>query len=120
MNWKTIRLELAQTDEHPSGSAGRAYLIRLPLDAAGAVDQCALDERPAQATVRRFWPSEPDQCGRVERGETGWVLRCDGGRSPDRVALLESDVLEPGRKVTITQPDGTRLPFRVASIRHLA
>lgn len=120
MSWTTIRLELGQTDDHPSGSPGRAYLIRLPLDAAGAVDQSALAERPARATVRRFWPSEPDQSGRVERGEAGWVLRCDGGRAPDLVALLESDVLEPGRQVTITQADGTRLPFRVASIRQLA
>lgn len=120
MSWKTIRLELAQTDEHPSGSAGRAYLIRLPLNAAGAVDQDALDERPTQATVRRFWPSEPDQSGRVERCGAGWALRCRGARSPDRVALLESDVIAPGGQVTITQSDGTRLPFRVASIRQLA
>ena len=119
MNWKTIRLELGSTADHPSGSAGRAYLIRLPLDSAGAIDESALVKQPAQATVRRFWPSEADRTGQVERAERGWLLRCNGGANRETLSILEPDPLVLGQQVMITEPDGTRLPFRVASIRKL-
>ena len=39
MNWKTIRLELAATREFPTGSAGRAFLLRLPLRDDGSIDE---------------------------------------------------------------------------------
>ena len=37
MKWKVIRLELASNWEFPKGSAGRSYLIRLPLTDDGAI-----------------------------------------------------------------------------------
>ena len=120
MNWKTIRLELGSTADHPAGSAGRAYLIRLPLDAAGAIDEAALVSKPAQATVRRFWPSQADRTGHVERADGGWLLRCNGGANVETVSLLEPDPLILGEQVMITEADGARLPFRVASIRQLS
>ena len=58
MNWKRIRLELARTEGFPEGSANRAYLLRLPLDSNGFIDEAARSNRPRWATVRRFWPSE--------------------------------------------------------------
>lgn len=120
MKWKMIRLELASTDEHPAGSPGRAYLIRLPLEEDGEVDEAALDGRPSQATVRRFWPSEPDRSGLIERAAAGWALRCNGGRSQATIATLDRQPLRLGENVLITDADGKRLPFRVASIRGLA
>lgn len=119
MNWKTIRLELGSTPEYPSGSPGRAYLIRLPLDEAGAIDEVALSVRPGQATVRRFWPSEPDRSGFVERTDSGWAFRCNGGRD-EIISMLEPRPLEPGGQIIVTEADGKRLPFRIASIRRLA
>lgn len=119
MKWANIRLELGSTVDHPAGSASRAYLIRLPLDEAGAIDEVALSLRPGQATVRRFWPSEPDRAGLVEKLGSSWALRCNG-RSDERFSLLEPQPLELGRQVTVTEADGQRLPFRVASIRRLA
>ena len=120
MNWNTIRLELGSTAEHPAGSAGRAYLIRLPLDAAGTINEAALVEQPAQATVRRFWPSQPDRTGHVERAARGWLLRCNGGANVETLALLEGEPIVLGEQVMITEADGARLPFRVASIRKLS
>lgn len=117
MNWKTIRLELASTEDHPSGSAGRSYLIRLPLNDAGLVDEAALSRHPDYATVRRFWPSEPDRAGLVERTDSGWALRCNGGRNEEIIAWLGTQPLELEKQVIVTEADGRRLPFRVASIR---
>lgn len=120
MSWQTIRLELAPTPEFPSGSASRAYLIRLPLDGDCAVDAAALAANPARATVRRFWASEPDRFGRVVHTEDGWVLQFNGARGPHASARLRADRLHPGGRVTIVGPDGTPLPFRVADVRRLS
>jgi hypothetical protein len=116
MSWKTIRLELASTPEHPDGSATRSYLVRLPLDQNGSVDAAALGARPGQAVVRRFWPCEPDRLGLVEPGPDGWVLRCNGGRNQVKLSTLEARPLRLGEDVTIAEADGKRLPYRVASI----
>lgn len=119
MNWKTIRLELASTPEYPAGSASRAYLIRLPLDDLGVVDDAALAMRPGDATVRRFWPSEPDRSGFVERNESGWMLHCNGGRNEPTTSTLEGGPLCMGTEVMIVEADGKHLPFRVAGVSNL-
>lgn len=116
MQWKTIRLELASTPEFPAGSAGRAYLIRLPIDDSGELDAAALRHRPEHATVQRFWPSEPDRSGHVERSGAGWRLRCNG----NAVSLLDEQPIRLGEQVTITEADGRQLPFRVTDIKQLS
>lgn len=117
MKWKMIRLELAATPEYPTGSATRSYLVRLPIDESGAVDEAAFKARPGQAVVRRFWPSEPDRSGLIEQSPDGWALRCNGGRNELRISTLEARPLRLGEDVTIAEADGKRLPYRVASIR---
>jgi hypothetical protein len=119
MNWKTIRLELASTPEHPSGSPGRSYLIRLPLDESGTIDGAAMSGRSIQATVRRFWPSEPDRSGVVERGDSGWAFRWNGCANEETVSMLDLRPLRLGGEIIVTQADGRRLPFRVACMRQL-
>lgn len=120
MNWKTIRLELGPTPAYPRGSASRAYLLRLPLNEVGEVDDQALASRPDQATVRRFWPCEPDRIGTVQKHGTGLELRCEDVRAAVVTSLLQLRALRPGSEVFIEEPSGSRLPFRVASVRALA
>ena len=114
MNWKTIRLELAGTRAFPSGSVSRGYLLRLPLDDQGSVDEAALAKCPQRATVRRFWSSEPDEQGRLMRVDGTWSLRCNG--KPGRILTTRASAFEVGEKVEIASADGTRLPFKVAGI----
>lgn len=118
MNWKTIRLELASTEEFPQGSASRALLVRVPLDEQGAIDIAAVERNPTQATVRRFWASEPDQYGLVESVDGGWILRYPraNGRS---VMRLGSEPLRLNHRLTIEDAHGRQLPFRVAAIQNL-
>lgn len=119
MNWKSIRLELAKTDCFPRGSAGRAYLLRLPLGEDGAIDKAALEVQPRQATVRRFWPSEPDRVGYAVPARQGLELTCDLSAAGGRPGRLESDALRLGDCVSLTEPDGSRLIFRVAALEPL-
>lgn len=116
MTWKRIRLELATTADFPRGSPSRAYLLRLPLGENGAIDRAAVQDEPRQATVRRFWPSQPDLAGYVIPGPRGWELAYDRAAADRATGRLESDALRLGDCVTLTEPDGQRLPFRVAAL----
>ncbi len=114
MNWKSIRLELGQTREFPSGSVSRAYLVRLPLDDDDRIDASAFDRAPDRATVRRHWSAEPDQRGQIVRDGHSWHLRCNGEtQSLD----FNSRAIRLGEQVSIVGRDGSALPFRIASIR---
>lgn len=113
MNWKKIRLELADTRDHPRGSVSRGYLIYAPLDGTGRVDGTSLAQAPHRAVVRRFWSTEPDEKGELAWVDGRFVFRCPG--KPDRV-LLNGTPLQVGAKVDVLEGEGDPLPFRVASI----
>lgn len=113
-----IRLDLARTPEFPDGSAAHSYLLRLPLDAEGVVDLATAHAAPERCTVLRSWPDEPDTHGYLRHGRRGWVFSYAPGEADDEAIFhLETHPLRPGDYVTITEPDGARLCFRVAS-RH--
>jgi hypothetical protein len=118
VTWYSIRLELARTAEYPNGSASRCYLLRLPINANGLIEEGALEEEPARATVRRFWPNEADLSGYVIRTPRGWAFSYRPGADDDETVFhLESHPLRLGEYVTLTEPDGQQLPFRVASLK---
>lgn len=116
MSWNTVRLELARTKEFPRGSVSRAYLVRVPLDDAGMIDGQAISANPQRATVRRFWPCQPDQTGRFVKEPVGW---CFSFVDEDEkvVFRFHGEPLCVGCQVTVTNPDGTHVPFRVASMK---
>jgi len=113
-NWKTIRLELDHTGEFPAGSVSRGYLIRLPLNDADQVDEAAFVQKPHRATVRRYWSTDPDEAGQILRSGGDWAMLCNG--RPARILELDAP-LRLGQQISVTEPDGATLPFRVASIR---
>ena len=117
MKWKTVRLELASTEDHPRGSPGRAFLLHVPLASDGLIDRSAVDKHPGRATVRRFWASEPDSYGLVEPRDGSWSLQCARGTTQGSVFLLDSVPLRLNAQVTVRPQGGTELPFRVASVR---
>lgn len=113
--WKKIRLELARTKGFPTGSVSRGYLVQLPLDGEGRVDKNEFASRPRLATVRRYWSTEPDESGTLMPGDDRWIMRCSG--SGDRALLLEGRPIQLGEQLSVLEPDGGILPFRIASIR---
>jgi hypothetical protein len=120
MNWNSIRLELARTSDFPRGSPSRSYLLRLPLHEDGLIDEASLQAAPARATVHRFWPNEPDLAGYVIRTAGGWALSHEIGEEDDEAIFhLESHPIRLGENIILTEPDGRRLPFRVAEIKQI-
>lgn len=117
MTWKTVRLELASTEEYPRGSAGRAFLLHVPIDSDGSIDRTAIHQHPNRATVRRFWASEPDAFGFIEPKDGGWALRCAMGAGEKSTFLLEAVPLRPNGQVRVQQPGQAPMPFRIASVR---
>jgi hypothetical protein len=118
MNWKSIRVELACTEEFPRGSAGRSYLLRLPLKEDGLIDEACIKATPADAIIRRFWPNEPDRIGTVKPTPKGLAFSYEPADGDDENMFhLEPSPIRLGEYVTLPEPDGTRLQFRVASLR---
>ena len=116
-NWNIVKLELARTDGFPSGSANHSYLIRVPLDERGIIDETARSADPGRATIRRFWPNEPDQSGYVLKAKNGWVFSYAVGEDDDENLFhLENHPIEEGEYITVTEPDGERLPYRIVSV----
>ncbi|MBS1240103.1 MAG: hypothetical protein H6R45_809 [Proteobacteria bacterium] len=116
LHWYRVKLELAPNDQFPKGSPGRAYLLRLPLTPAGRIDQAKLAASPEAAMVRRFWPNEPDRSGVIRRNSAGVELifpEC----GIDHPAHLEDAPVVSGGTLQMTDPDGSRMAFRVVSIR---
>ena len=114
VNWKSIRLELGSTTEFPAGSVSRVYLIRLPLDDHDAVDEEELSRTPRRATVRRHWSTEPDESGFVVRSDEHWSLTCEG---KERRLHLHRRPIRLGSHVSVVEPNGAVLPFRIACVR---
>lgn len=115
VNWKNIRLELAQSPEFPTGSVSRAYLLRLPLDDNDFLDEGALLNSPLLATVRRHWSADPDETGLVQKVDGAWALSCNGASA--RMLRLDGRPIRLGQQVSIVEPDGAVLALRIASIR---
>lgn len=117
MTWTTIRLELARTHAFPNGSAARSYVLRLPLGPDGLIDEHEYRRHPELATVRRFWPNEPDHHGCLLHTPAGWTLSYEKGDEDDeRIFRLNTHAIMPGSYLTLTGPDGERLPFVVKAL----
>ena len=116
MAWKTIRLELARTADHPNGSSAHAYVFRVPLDNAGFIEPETLKKAEKRQVVRRFWRGEPDQSGVVIVTDEGWAFSYKVGDDDDEVIFgLQSHPIKIGEYLTITETDGRELPFKVVS-----
>ena len=114
MSWKTIRLELARSPGFPDGSPERSYLIHLPVNDHGIVDLDQFRRAPELATVHRRWPGERDRSGYVIHKRAGWAFSyAVGDLDDENVFHLERHPLRVGEYVTVTEPDGDKLPYRV-------
>jgi hypothetical protein len=119
MTWKVIRLELASSWEFPRGSVGRTYLIRLPLTDDGTIDTASLEAQPTHATVRRYWPNEADMVGALVRTPRGYAIRYEMNNAKGKTGLFEfgAEAIKVGERIMLTDPDGSELQFRVASLQ---
>jgi hypothetical protein len=129
MKWKVIRLELASSWEFPRGSAGRSFLIRLPLTDEDTIDAATLESQPSRATVRRYWPNQADMLGYVVHSAGSYAIRYemngaklhgDAGTNDchePRLFQFGADAIKIGQEVVLTEPDGHQMRFRIVSLQ---
>jgi hypothetical protein len=127
MKWQTIRLELASNWQFPRGSAGRSYLIRLPLTDQGRIDAAMLESQPMRATVRRYWPNEADMVGRLVRTTMGFAIQYENapikvngaranGQSDQQLFQFGAEAIRTGEEIFLTELDGNQVRYRVANM----
>ena len=115
---RTVRLELARNPGFPDGSAQIGYEIRVPLDADGHIDAAQWRSHRDACRVRHFREGEPDQSGALIHGRRGWAISYAPGEADDeRIFRLDRHVFRVGEYVTITEPDGAILTYKVAAVR---
>lgn len=130
MKWKVIRLELASSWQFPRGSAGRSYLVRLPLNDDGGIDTAALEAQPSRATVRRYWPNEADMVGQLTHTPMGYAIQYDlngpvrsnghtaaNGNDEPRLLQFGADGIKLGEEIFLTEPDGHQARYRIAKLQ---
>ena len=129
MKWKMIRLELASSWQFPRGSAGRNYLIWLPLTDDGEIDAGALETHPLRATVRRYWPNEADMVGRLVHTPMGFAIQYErvparpngraesNGHRDHHLIQFGAEAISPGNDVLMTEPDGHQVRYRIANLQ---
>lgn len=73
--WSRIRLELARNHQFPEGNTRHGYVLVLPLDEGGRIDEISIREAPELCTLHRFWAGEGDSVGQVvRRGSGRWAV----------------------------------------------
>lgn len=118
--WRIVLLHLARTAEFPAGSSEHAYELVLPLDAEGHIDGAAFAASPARATVQRVWPGEGVRRGVILATRRGYRFSYAPGEADDEVPFhLEDRAFLRGEYITVTEADGTPLPFSVEDVRPL-
>lgn len=117
-NWSRVRLELARSHDHPEGSSRHGYVLVLPLDRAGRIDDEFQRKTPELCTLHRFWEGEGDAVGQVVRtGPHRWAFSYSAGRADDEpVPHLSDHVFRPGEYLAVREPSRVEHVFRIVSV----
>jgi len=115
--WSRLRLELARGHDFPEGSTRHGYVVVLPLDAGGRIDEAAYRDTPQLCTVHRFWEGEGDDVGQVvRRGPRGWAFAYHGERADDEpVPHLSEHVFRVGQYLAVREANGKEHVLRIVA-----
>ena len=122
MTLKQVRLELARDHDFPSGSHDRGYDFIAPLDDGGHLDAAEWKKNRDRCRVRRFWPGQPQEIGRLvhKRGGT-WAFDYDPKSTGDDEPGYKFDKhrFVPGEYVSLTEHDGVQRTFFIKAVVEL-
>jgi hypothetical protein len=116
--WSRVRLELARSHEFPEGSTRHGYVVVLPLDEAGRIDEASYRKTPELCTLHRFWEGEGDSVGQVvHRGARRWAFAYHAGREDDEpVPHLSEHVFREGQYLAVREANGKEHVLRIVSV----
>jgi hypothetical protein len=118
---KRITLRLARNPDAglPDGDEHRGYTIVAPLDRDGRLDVDAWRSARKKCTVIRFSPDPDERAdGWLTHHGSHWSIRYDEeGEGPDEPLFrLSEHRLAAGEYVSITDPDGPTLVYRITEV----
>ncbi|MEQ1715987.1 MAG: hypothetical protein ABL907_08390 [Hyphomicrobium sp.] len=119
MALKRMRLELARDHDFPDGSRDRGYDLIAPLDEAGHLAAGEWKQNRDRCRVRRFWPGEKDEIGRLVHKPGGtWAFDYNPKETADDEPgfKLDKHVFKPGEYVSFKEHDGTMRTFCIMSV----
>ena len=121
MSWSHIKLVLARTADHTSGSTAYGFDIVAPLTRDGHLDEVVWRDNKSKARVHRYWAGEPDEVGTlIHTRHRNWAFSYAPGEDDDEpIFKLETHTFKEGEYLTITDHDGDALPFLVAKVSRL-
>jgi len=115
--WSRVRLELARNHDFPEGSARHGYVLVLPLDANGRIDETVRHKAPELCTLHRFWEGEGDAVGQVVRAGRGWSFSYHAGRDDDEpVPHLADHLFRVGEYLAVHEANGTEHTLRIVAV----
>ena len=114
-----VAMVLAQGPGRPDGDIEDRLAMQVQLNAVGQLDRAAWTASPAGWTAVRTRPDQAEQSGEVAlidgEAEGFWAVRRSSGED-EPLWVLDSDVVRPGELVSVRNPDGSRLLFRVVAV----
>jgi hypothetical protein len=113
--WSRVRLKLARSHEFPGGSSRHGYVVMLPLDDRGRIDEAVYSAAPQLSTPHRFWEGEGDSVGQVvRRGSQRWAFADREDDEP--VPHLSEYVFREGEYLAVREANGKEHVLRIVSV----
>ncbi|MHA1158210.1 MAG: hypothetical protein ACTSP2_05635 [Alphaproteobacteria bacterium] len=116
---KSVRLNLARTQEFPDGSDRHYYRFTAPLDAGGHLHAQGWRQNREQCRVVRSWGSEEEDVGHLMHrpgGSWGFHYDIDGDEGDEAGYRLGNHRFVPGEYVSIRDEDEELHTFRVVTV----
>ncbi|MGH7155550.1 MAG: hypothetical protein ACREF3_16605 [Acetobacteraceae bacterium] len=106
---------LASGPGQPAGDTRTGLELVVCLDGRGQpdLDACRIEH---DWDVRRFWPDRPDWRGNLVRLEGGAFGMHSAGSPDEPVRRFHGQVFRPGEYLSLQQPGGGHLVFRIVSV----
>lgn len=123
MPMKRVRLELARDHDFPNGSRERGYDFIAPIDNEGHLLADEWRDNRDRCRVRRFWPGQGDEIGRLVHKRGGdhgatWAFDYDPNSTADDEPgfKLDRHRIVPGEYISIKEHDGVQRTFFIKAV----
>ena len=121
---RRVILHAARSKEYPAGSIRRGYDFIAPLTPEGRIDLDGWKTHRGECFAHRFWDHEPAQRGLLVhraggRGGSTWGFELGAGARLDEEDMgfrFGDHVFRPGEYVSVWEPEGELVTFKVVSV----
>jgi hypothetical protein len=119
---RKVTLNAARSKEFPEGSIRHGYDFIAPLTDEGRIDLEAWKAHRGECFAHRFWAAEPSMRGLLVHragghGGSTWAFEWKGVSDEEEEGYRFGDhTFKVGEYVSVREPDGPLLTFRVVSV----